>query len=72
MQNLASLQVKRSLVIIKKLLNTSFLMGCQKPYDLGYQEIRKYQENFKTLHTYCLELSPPPEAEILLILAKKS
>ena len=35
-------------------------------------EIKKYQEILKTLHNYCLVLSPPHEMKILSLLVKIS
>ena len=41
-------QVKRSVIIINKLVYTSLLTSSRMTEDLGFLEIRKYQENLKT------------------------
>ena len=47
-------------------------MSCQTNYDLRPYEIRKYEENLKTLYNYSLVLSLTPKIIISPELAKNS
>ena len=64
-------QVKRSLIIINKLVYTSCVASCVTTYDLGSLEIRKAQNNAKTLYNYNLVFILPPKKKVLSILAKE-
>ena len=62
--------MKRSVIINIKLVCKSCLTTYETTQDLRSLEIKKYQENVKTLYNFCLLFSTPPEMKVLLLLAK--
>ena len=50
---------------------TNFCTSCRTTYNLGSQEIRKYQENLKNSQNNSPVPSLPAKMKILLILAKR-
>ena len=63
---------KKALFIVVNMVYASCLTSCWTTYDLGSEEIGKYQENLQTLWNYSLVLSLPPKMKILWILTKNS
>ena len=65
-----SSQVKRCMIISNKY--GIHELPHKLPKDLGSQENKKYQENFKTSYNYSLVVSLPPKMKNFSLLAKNS
>ena len=63
------LLVKQRMIISNKLVYTNCFTFWRTTSDMGSLEIRKYQENFKTLLNCCQMFIPPPKMQILSALA---